>query len=221
MNSRTRRIGLSFLMLVILAVGQVKADSKSDLSTPKQAATAFALGLQHGDLAAIKDSTIGAPEDYQLINTMARMVGAANKLRDAAVARFGPEEGKKIAASTVSNNDPYKEVSESSEKIEGNTATIIKPGASAENALRLRKVGDIWKVDISQFPQKQTLSKTVPMLDAVQKVLVQATTDIANGKYATADEAKNAIQQTMFQVMAAEAQKMQNSAGAAAPQKQN
>jgi len=78
----------------------------------------------------------------------------------------------------------------------------------------LRKVDGQWKVDLSQFPQKQTLSKTIPMLDAVQKVLVQATTDVSNGKYATADEAQQAIQQTMFQVMAAEAQKM-------APQKQN
>ena len=220
MYSKITQFCLSVLTVVMLAAWQVRADSTPDLSTPKQAATAFAVGLQHGDLAAIKDSTIGAPEDYQLINTMARMVGAANKLRDAAVARFGPEEGKKIAASTVSSNDPYKELSESSEKIEGDTATIIKPGASADNALRLRKVGAIWKVDISQFPQKQTLSKTVPMLDAVQKVLVQASTDVSNGKYATADEAQKAIQQTMFQVMAAEAQKMQNSGGAA-PQKQN
>jgi hypothetical protein len=204
-----------------MLAGQVRADSSPDLSTPKHAAAAFAQGLQHGDLAAIKASTIGGPEDYALINTMARMVGAANKLRDAAVARFGPDEGKKIAASTVSSSDAVKEVNDSSEKIEGDTAIILKPNANPDNALRLRKVGGDWKVDISQFPQKQSLSRTIPMLDAVQKVLVQATSDVTNGKYATADEAQQAIQQTMFQVMAAEAQKRPSPPPAAAPQKQN
>jgi hypothetical protein len=210
MNRKLCRGGLIMPAVVFCLAAYLTADAKPNLSTPKQAATAFAVGLQHGDLAAIKEASVGSAEDYNLINTMARMVGAAGKLREAAVARFGPEEGKKIAASTVPNGDPSKEVAESEEKIEGDTATIIKPSASPDNALRLRKLGGQWKVDIGQFPQRQQLSKTIPMLDALQKVLVQATGDISSGKYATADEAQQAIQQTMFQVMAAEAKKIQS-----------
>jgi len=80
MSRKTVRCILPALF-VFLGASNLRADAKPDLSTPKQAAAAFATGLQRGDLAAIKNSTVGAPDDYQLINTMARMVGAANNSR--------------------------------------------------------------------------------------------------------------------------------------------
>jgi hypothetical protein len=193
------------LFLLVLAFGIIPtlaADSQPDLSSPKKAATAFALALQKGDFAALKNVTTGAAEDYSLMQSITGMTAAANKLHDAIVTRFGAEEGKKIPIGTGDPADIPRQIEESDEKLEGDSASITKKGAIEGNSVKLKKSGAAWKVDLSQFPQKQQIATQAPMLDATGKVLAQAATDVAAGKYRSATEASDDIQQRMMAAMA-------------------
>jgi hypothetical protein len=173
------------------------AGAAPDLSTPKKAATAFALALQKGDFDTIRAVTTGQDADYKLIQSIATMTAAANKLHDAAVAKFG-EDGKKIDLTTGDPQDIPRQIEASEEKINGDQASIITRGTTEANAVKLTKVGNEWKVDLAHYPQKQQLTQQAPMFDATGKLLAQAATDVAGGKYHSALEASQDIQQRMM-----------------------
>src|ERR1700709_839783 len=85
-----------FLFSIALWAGPVLADAQPDLSSPKKAATAFAIALQKGDFTTLKSVTTGGADDYRLMQTVTGMTAAANKLHEAIVTRFGVEEAKKL-----------------------------------------------------------------------------------------------------------------------------
>ncbi|HEY8747388.1 MAG TPA: hypothetical protein VIM11_05405 [Tepidisphaeraceae bacterium] len=195
--------GVLFLIAIVLwAHSSLFADAQPDLSSPKKAATAFALALQKGDFAALKGVTTGGADDYKLMQSVTGMTAAANKLHDAIVSRFGAEEGKKIPLTTGEPGDIPRQIEESDEKVEGNSASITKKGAAAGNSVKLKKDGGVWKVDLSQFPQKDQIVLQAPMLDTTGKVLAQAATDVSAGKYKSATEASQDVQQRMMAAMA-------------------
>ena len=168
-----------------------------DLSTPKKAATAFALALQKGDFDTIRAVTTGQDADYKVMQSVAAMTSAANRLHDACVAKFG-EDGKKIALSTGDPQDIPRQIEASEEKITGESASIITKGTTEANAVKLTKVGGDWKVDLAHYPQKDQLIQQVQTFDATAKLLSRAATDVSGGKYHSATEASQDIQQQMM-----------------------
>jgi hypothetical protein len=197
------------LALVVSATAAIAADSKPDLSSPKKAAAAFALALQKGDFATVQNVTTGSPDDYKIIQTVTNMLVASGKLRDVAVARFGPDEAAKIA---TGGGDPAaitRQIEESDEKLEGDQASITMKDAPKGNSVILKKSNGQWKVDLTQYPQKNEIAKRASMLDATDKVLTQASADVSAGKYKTAAEASQDIQQRLMSVMAAMARQAQ------------
>ena len=173
------------------------AGAGPDLSTPKKAATAFALSLQKGDFDTIRAVTTGQEADYKLIQSIVAMTAAANKLHDAAMAKFG-EEGRKMDLTTGDPQDIPRQIEASEEKINGDHASIITKGTTEANAVKLNRVGNEWKVDLANYPQKQQLTEQAPMFDATGKLLAQAAGDVAGGKYHSALEASQDIQQRMM-----------------------
>jgi hypothetical protein len=184
-------------VLCVFGLSASWAAANPDLSTPKKAATAFALALQKGDFDTIRAVTTGQDADYKLIQTIATMTSAANRLHDACVAKFG-EEGKKIALSTGDPQDIPRQIEASEEKITGDSASIITKGATEANAVKLTKVGGDWKVDLAHYPQKEQLTQQAQVFDATGKLLSQAATDVSSGKYHSATEASQDIQQRMM-----------------------
>ena len=186
------------LGLCVLGLAAVRvAGATPDLSTPKKAATAFALALQKGDFETIRAVTTGQEADYKLIQTIAAMTSAANRLHDAAMSKFG-EDGKKIAISTGDPKDIPRQIEASEEKINGDSASIITRGTTEANAVKLTKVGSDWKVDLAHYPQKEQLSQQAQVFDATSKLLAQAAADVSGGKYGSATEASQDIQQRMM-----------------------
>jgi hypothetical protein len=173
--------------------------ANADLSTPKKAATAFALALQRGDFGAVKSVTTGSESDYKLMETLSAMTAASNKVHDAAISKFG-EEGRKIAAA-ISTGDPEKiplEIEASEERVSGDSALIIAKGTPEANAVKLTKVGGEWKVDLAHYPLKEKLVQQSPMFDATAKLFTQIAGDLSAGKYHSALEAGQDIQQRLM-----------------------
>ena len=201
------------LGLVVSCPALLRAAEKPDLSSPRKAATSFANALESGDADALKATSLGSEEDYKLMDSLSGIMKSGKKLQDAASEKFGVDEGKKVAAGGP--NDMHKEIDQSEEKIDGEAASLTKKGEDAKNALKLKKVKEGWKVDLTQIPDKQQMAQALPMMKAMGKAMDEIAADIKSGKYKSADEAKNGLQQKMFAVLATQA----NQAGAGtAPQ---
>jgi hypothetical protein len=91
--------------LLLLAPSTIRAESRPDLTSPKKAATAFALGLQAGDIDQVRASSTGADSDYKLMQKVASTMASVHKLHDAAVSRFGIENAKKLETGVTDNGD--------------------------------------------------------------------------------------------------------------------
>jgi len=175
-----------------------------DLASPKKAATAFALALQKGDFATVRSVTTGQESDYKLMQSVATMTEAANKVQNALVSKFG-EEGKKIGAG-ISTGDPQKipqDIAASEERVSGDAALIIMKGSTEAAAIRLTRVDGDWKVDLAHYPAKETLAQQASSFEPMSKLFTQIAADISGGKYRSALEAGQDIsQRTMTLQMA-------------------
>jgi hypothetical protein len=209
MRSFIRGSALMILALAVSAPIAFAVDSTPDLSSPKKAAAAFALALQKGDFATVQNVTTGSPADYKIMQTLTSMLAASGKLHDAAVARFGPDEAAKIA---TGSGDPVaitRQIEESEEKLEGDQASITMKDVAQGDSVKLKKSNGQWKVDLAKYPLKNEIAQRASMLDATGKVLAQASTDVSAGKYKTATEASQDIQQRLMSVMGAMARQSQ------------
>lgn len=201
---RTYSSTAALLLLVGLLWSPARGADAPDLSTPKKAAVSFAKGVEAADMSAVKASSVGTEDDYKLVQSIVDFISSAKQLREAAVAKFG-EEGKTISNDDMANLS--KQVESGEEKITGDTATVGKP--QEPDPMKLKKVDGNWKVDLASIPEKEQMGKAMPKM---QKVMSNAATDIKAGKYKTADEAKQAIGQQIFAVVAEQL----NGAGAGA-----
>jgi hypothetical protein len=197
---RRRWLTICFLLA---ATSWATAQSNPDLSSPKKATIAFAMGLQSGNLDQVKASSIGDESDYKLMQTVTSTMSSVHKLEDAAVARFGREEGKKLGAGVNDNSDIARQVEESDEKVDGDSATILEKGKPDTNAVHLKKVDGGWKVDLTNYPQKRLMQQNAPMLDAMRTVMTQSAVDVSSGRYRTVDDAQVELRQRLAAVMAA------------------
>ena len=200
-NAPGRFVPLLVLMLLAVPASVSLADGKPDLSNPKGAAKAFGVAMQNGDIATVKASSIGSDADYNMIAALAQFVAAGNKLRDASVARFGPEQGKTILQATEPA-DIAKRVDESEQTIDGDSASLAKKGGSAGDTLRLKKVDGQWKVDLNTLPGKQQMAQQLPVMKAMEQVMSDGAADIRAGKFKNAEEARQQIQQRVLAALA-------------------
>lgn len=196
MIGKYRSAAAALIVCGMLGSTLARADESPDLSTPKKAATAFAKAVQRGDMAAVKAVSIGEDEDYKIIESLSHLIDAGGKLQDAAVAKFG-EPGRQATQDVQS--DFARHVEQGEEHIDNQTASI--GGHDRQDPLRLKKVEGGWKVDLSTFRQREQLQSIVPKL---LKVMTDATTGIQSGKYKTAQEVHDALQQQVSAIITAQ-----------------
>jgi hypothetical protein len=197
------RRGLLAACFVLMSASFVRADSKPDLSSPKKAAAAFALALQAGDLDTVKASSIGDADDYKLMQSVTSAMAAVHQLHQAAVTKFGAEEAKKLATGETDNANVAQQVEASDEKVDADSATILEKGKPESNTVHLKRVNGDWRVDLTDFPQKQEMRQIVPMLDAMRIVMAQSAADVLAGHYKNVDEAALSVRQRRDTLMAA------------------
>ena len=156
-----------------------------DLSNPKSTAVAFARAIQSNDMAAIRAASTGNDEQYRMIEAMSQLMYAFKNYESAAVARFG-EAGKGKAAMP----DIVAEAEAAEIKIDGDTATASnKP--DAKDPMKLVKKDGQWKVDLVSIPaDSKRMADNAP---GMTKALDETATDIKAGKFASPEEAHQAL----------------------------
>ena len=166
-----------------------------DLSTPKGAATAFAKAMERGDVEAAKAASTGA--DPEMLAAMVKTVSSMKKLQDAAVAKYG-EEGKKLASENRDDLDITTAVENAEVKIEGDTATLTAKDKG--EPLKLKKIGNEWKVDMSEMSGPAAGFGAI-MMTAMSKAADELAGEIKAGKHKTVEEAQAAMSQKMMGAM--------------------
>ena len=180
-----------------LALLSSMAADLPDHSTPKKSAIAFAGALEEDDPAKLKATCVGTPDQFKLIERLAHLVNAARKLHEAAVARFGEAEARKIILSPAAGDDfaPARALQESEERIEGDAAILFGPQDKA--ALKLKRIRGAWYVDLAALPDREQLARAMPLLGRFQKSLLTGAEQIKAGKYKTADEARQELERAL------------------------
>jgi hypothetical protein len=174
---------------------------KVDLSTPKAGATAFAKALENGDLEAAKAASIADEKGVQILELLVPVMGSMKKFSDAATAKFG-EEGKKISGENAEGLNIAKQIEEAEIKETGDTATLATK--NSKEPLKMKKVDGEWKVDIASMDTggaAADIEKAKPMFTAMAKAAAEETQAINEGKYKTADEAKQAFAMKLMAAM--------------------
>ena len=196
------RYVIALLTICVLAV----AARASDETDVKEAAKAFANALSKGDAEQAKQHATADEVTVSIIVNLSPVVVASIRLHDAAVAKFG-KEGEDLAPNPAANmGDWSKSAEQASAKVAGDVATLTpkpepstKPGAAQEpmQALRFRKQGGQWKVDLSNMSSAAQMKETAPRYKAIAQGMNQTADEINAGKYKDAKQATAGLQQNV------------------------
>jgi hypothetical protein len=118
------------------------------------------------------------------------MVSGRKKLREAATAKFGEEQGKTVAGNSAEMSSFFKNLDNADENINGDNATVIPKGSS--QPIALKKVNGEWKVDAS------TMAKGSSLFEKMAKAANETADEINAGKYKSAAEANSAFSDKMM-----------------------
>ena len=190
-----RMCSLGVLLAMCVAADQKPAEPKGamlpELATPKIAAITFVRAMEADDSEAFRKVTLGNDEDYQLFEPLLRMTGAAKKLEKAARTRFGKEGTKIVRESPAVGLEVH--VQESDVKVIGDRATLKHKADADADALPLKMTPAGWKVDLTAIANRHQMSAAAGGMLKMQQALEQATNDILEGKFKTADDAAKAV----------------------------
>jgi hypothetical protein len=177
----------------------VHADAKDDI---KQSAESFGKAVRTGDTAAAHKYAITDEQTSKLLDAMTHLTKAHQKMADAAVAKFG-DEGKSLGGNNMARNQPQqftKNLNDADIQVNGDTATVTSKDQRGQQVV-FKKDGGIWKLDMTQFPNKEQMQQGLPMWDKMATAMSEVGDEIKAGKYNTAQEAKTALGQKMIAAM--------------------
>lgn len=174
-----------------LAAGAMTGCNKSDLSTPKGAASTLAKALQTGDVDTARKASTGA--DDKTIQTLVSVVSGMKKLQDAMTAKFGAEETKSMTGRASNGmSDMLKKLDDADEKVSGDTAVVTPKGGG--RPINLKKIDGNWKVDLSELSK----ASASPMFESIGKAASETADEVNAGKYKSAAEARKAMTMKMM-----------------------
>lgn len=170
----------------------------TEYATPKAAATTFAKAVRAGDTAKAREASIGDETSAAVLDVLVETVGARRRLDAAARAKFGRPAGEILPVRTTGRqwDDRIRAAVETGrEQINGDTAEVVGPGPG--EVVRLKRVNGAWKVDRGNVaPDKladrdavKNMARTSDQAAAERETAAE----IEAGKYATADEAREAL----------------------------
>jgi len=187
---------------LIAAPLSVRADDAADV---KAAATGFFKAMETGNAAEAKAAASGSDKQLALLDTLVPVVSAFKQLENAAVKKWGEEGRKTLTQGQGGGPNPFnfeEELKKADVKVDGGNATIMAANAKPEEKkepMKLKKVEGKWKMDMGSIPSEGLDDpNTTKMLKAMADVAKSTATEIDQGKYASANAAKEAMGQKIL-----------------------
>jgi hypothetical protein len=218
----TRRHPLAALLACALVAFVARPATAQDISpdSPKGAASAFFKAMENGDAKAAKSLAVGSDKQLSMLDLLVPVVSSFKQLENAAVKKWGEDARKTLSQGQGSSMDFDKELKAATEKVEGDTATITsaKPEQQRE-PMKLKKVDGKWKVDMSSVPAEGLDNpQTSQMMKVMSDAAKSTATEIEQGKYASAQDARQAMTQKILPaIMKMQQEQQQKQGGPGAP----
>lgn len=184
------RVSLAAVILMSCAA-YTRANDREEIG---KTGRAFGQALLSGDVAQAKKYAITDERSDKMLEELAGFMKARQSLEDAGVAKFG-EEGKTILPNRMGPQnfaDWDKKFQEAKVDVNGDTATVTTP--NSQRPTIFKKAGGRWKIDLKDRqggPSEQNMRQISAMIGAID----QTTTEIKDGKYKTATEARQGLYQ--------------------------
>jgi hypothetical protein len=156
------------------------------LSNPKAAARAFAAAVHDGHKELAHQCVTGDEQQMKVVDLLVGIFNARQRITDAAVGKWG-EEGRSIVQPMQQWD--LKNIDEAQESVDGDAATLT-PREGAGRAIKLKKIADQWKVDLTSLQPRPEDLQTLSILN---RVMEEVAGEIKDGKYASMADARKAM----------------------------
>src|SRR5262245_9739635 len=189
-------------LMLILCLATIAGAQSVDSSSPKAAAKSFTAAVARADGDAVRNLILVENDPGQeLVNAYANLLLAGRRLSEAAKKRY-PGVNDPFAAGGIAPEDAAQ-IDAGELQVEGEIANLRTKGR--ERPLKLRKVGDAWKVIISEEPADQTpqhRADQIELLQGLAGAMNSCADDIAAGRFRDAADARSAVKQRLGAVAA-------------------
>jgi hypothetical protein len=192
----------------------------ADETALRDALKTLAKALQEGNAERIRQVIHAAdPTERKMVDAMAAMAVQIAQLYKASAKAFGEDQAKGLTGDVTAE---MSRIDGAEVSIEGDTATVryaqeppapgdeAKPGekddapAVPPPPMVLKKVDGRWRVPMSELSKGSTpeeIEQRLSDLEAQTKIIAELTTEIAAGKYKSAEKAAEAWQGKMMQAL--------------------
>jgi hypothetical protein len=175
----------------------------ADGTTPRGTLRLLNTAMSQGDVAAIKRLFIATTAaEVRMVEADAEMAAALADFRRAAAKAFGEDGAKVVTGDTgVGAAESIARINAADIAITGDTAIVTYPDQT-ESPFVLKKVAGRWRVPVSQLGkplEKAALDQRLADLAVQRDVLRELTDRITKGKFADADQAREAWQTRILQ----------------------
>jgi hypothetical protein len=169
-----------------------------DLSSPRGALRALSSAMQEGDTDAIREVFLAAnPAEERIIEADAQMAGALARLRSTAIKAFGAEQARFLIGDAAAGSaQSLASIDAADISVKGDTATV-KYGDQKGPPFILKHVNGQWRVPASNLGKPldaRALEQRLSDLEVQRKVVDEMASLIRAGKFATAEQAREAWQ---------------------------
>ena len=182
-------------LVVLFGVTSARADDRDEI---RKAAEGFVKALQEGSTKDAHKYAATSDKTDKYLDAVVEITAARSKLVQASIDKFG-DEGKSIAGAArapMGVQFNKKDFDEADIEVSGDTA-VVKPKTGQRSAKFKREAGE-WKFDFADLPNAEQLSRQAPLMSKTAGAMKETAEEIKDGKYKTADEAKQALREKML-----------------------
>ena len=177
----------------------------TDQSTPRSALRVLADAMAVGDAKAILGVFYASsPQEQKMAQAMVDVAAAYAGLQKDAVAAFGADNAKVLTGDTAAiQAQGLARLATAAEKIEGDKATVIVGDGTEEPPVSLVKHEGKWKWPVSEMAKgidAAQIEQGIADATAQAKLYAEAAEEVRGGKYKTAKEVREAMEQRVMQM---------------------
>jgi hypothetical protein len=180
------------------ATTQAATQPAAAVETPRQVLAGVMNSTFRGDADAVRSRLhVSGDESQRLADAMADVARAVAKVREAAVARFGEEEARKLDIDIV----PDVAIASAEQRIENDKAFVKLQGRNG-NGIAFQKIDGTWKLSLPDLIESQKQGRNIDQLVNDTRAPVARFEDLAKrvneGQFQTAEQLLGELAQTFF-----------------------
>lgn len=206
-----KRMGIVAMLMVGLlsgaAVGQIEVIEQVEATrqTPRGTLKLLRQAMEQGDAEGLRAILLAEGEGQpEMVEAMVETAQHVKRMRSAAVEAFGEREATTLTGPPpAASTDEMTEIDQATETIEKDRAVVRFANVQVA-AVTLVRRDEQWHVPVAELAEKldeRNLAERIKEVRAFNRVIATVTGEIAEGKYPSAEQARQALYSQMLQAV--------------------